>query len=114
MIKAKHLTIKYAWQNMVQSKHPIQFGAVVQPSWTKLRYMVYLTGEYKVEGCERWYIQAYPLDGENVPNTRGCVWLNQLGDRRGDVIQSHYENKDDEVRVLWEPKPPEGQMELKL
>ena len=114
MIKAKYLKVKYAHQNMVQPEHPIQFGAVVQPSWTKRRYMVYLTGDYKFEGMEGWFIQGYPLNEVNVPSKMGCGWLNELAERTGDVIKTHHKNKADEVKVLWEPKPPASQMELKL
>ena len=114
MIKAKHLKVRYAHENMVREQHPIQFGAVVQPNWTKRAYMVYLTGDYVFEGKEGWFIQGYPLTDDNVPSKMGCGWLNNLGERTGDVIKTRHKNEKDEVKVLWEPEQPDSQMELKL
>ena len=116
MIKAKHLKVRSPYENMVREHHPIQFGAVVRPNWTESTYMVYLTGDYVFEGKEGWFIQGYPLkDGE--PYKLGCGWLNDLGERTGDLIKTRHKNGRDEVRVLWEPERlerPARQMELSL
>ena len=114
MIEGKHLKVKYPFENMVRPEHPIQFGAVVQSNWSKMRYMIYLTGDYKFEGKEGWYMQGYPLTEDNVPSKRGCGWLNDLGERTGDVIKTRHKNAKDEVKVLWEPEQPDSQMQLKL
>ena len=109
MIKAKHLKVRYPYENMVREQHPIQFGAVVQPNWTERAYMVYLTGDYK----DGWFIQGYPLkDGE--PYKLACGWLNDLGERTGDLIKTRHKNGRDAVKVLWEPKRPDRQMEMSL
>ena len=116
MIKAKHLKVRYPHENMVREQHPIQFGAVVQPNWTERTYMVYLTGDYVFEGKDGWFIQGYPLrDGE--PYKMACGWLNDLGERTGDVIKTRHKNGKDAVKVLWEPerlKRPDRQMEMSL
>ncbi len=53
MIKAKHLEVRYAHENMVREQHPIHLGAVVQPNWTERTYMVYLTGTTRRVGSFR-------------------------------------------------------------
>ena len=113
MIAAKHLKIKYPYDDTVRDQDPIVFGAVVQSNWSDKLFMIYHTGGYKEN--QRWYMQGYPLvDG--VPYKRACGWLNDLGSRRGDVIECFHQNTDDEVRVLWEPgdKAGDKQMELNL
>ena len=117
MIKAKHLKVRYPYENMVREQHPIQFGAVVQPNWPERRYMVYLTGDYVFEGKEGWFIQGYPLNEDNVPSKMGCGWLNDLGERTGDLIKTRHKNGRDAGKVLWEPerlKRPDRQMEMSL
>ena len=114
MIKAKHLKVRYAHENMVREQHPIQFGAVVQPNWTERTYMVYLTGDYVFEGKEGWFIQGYPLTDDNVPSKMGCGWLNNLGERTGDLIKTRHKNGRDAVKVLWEPEQPDRQLEMSL
>ena len=116
MISAKYLKVKYPYDNMVMEEHPIQFGAVVQSSWSERLALIYLTGTYKdgrVAEKERWYMQGHPLvDG--VPYKMGCLWFNDLGERNGDMIECFHKNPEDEVRVLWEPEETNKQMEMKL